>query len=37
MEKVNEQVKTTERTIMVKPEPASEMDEPKIKVHGRHH
>lgn len=35
--KVNEQVKTTERTIMVKPEPASAMDEPKIKVHGRHH
>lgn len=37
MEKMNEQVKTTERTIMVKPEPALMMDEPKLKVHGRHH
>lgn len=37
MEKVNEQVKTAERTVMVKPEPALAMDEPRVKVHGRHH
>lgn len=37
MEKVNEQVKMAERTIMVKPEPVSAMVEPQIKVHGRHH
>lgn len=37
VEKADEQVKTMERTIMVKPEPALAMDEPKIRVHGRHH
>lgn len=37
MDKVNEQVKTMERTIMVKPEPALVMDAPRVKVHGRHH
>ena len=34
---VNEQVKTTERTIMLKPEPALATEEPQVKVHGRRH
>ena len=37
MEKANEQVKTMEQTIMVKPEPALAMDAPRVKAHGRHH
>lgn len=36
-ENMKEEVKTTERTIMVKNETTLEMNEPKIKVHGRHH
>ncbi len=36
MEKVDEHVKTEEQAIMVKTEPALEMDECKIKVHCRH-
>lgn len=37
MDNINEQAKTNEQTIIVRSEPVEVMDEPKTRVHGRHH